>query len=320
MGKENLEKAKKIKNDEFYTRIQDIENELQYYVEYFKGKHIFLNCDDPEMSNFWKYFKLNFGVFGLKKLTATHYHPTKSTYKIELSVEKNGQIKFDQTFFKENGDFRSKESIEILKECDIVITNPPFSLFREYVAQLMFYKKKFLIIGNKNAFSYKEIFPLIKDNEIWVGQSSTGSMTFLLPNGANKSTPSIWLTNLDNKRRNEELILYEKYTPKKYPKYDNYDAINIDKTKEIPVDYDGEMGVPITFLLKHNPKQFEIIGLGQGNLYRELNKEGLKEKFVSDYFEQGNKGQIKTNHPVLGYYRENKAIIPYMRIIIKKRN
>jgi len=267
MGNKNLRKARKEKKDEFYTQITDIEKELKHYKDQLKGKIIFCNCDDPEYSNFWKYFELNFHHLGLKKLVATHYDEEKPTYKLEY----DGQ-QIIKTNLKQNGDFRSPEAVEILKQSDIVITNPPFSLFREYIAQLIEYDKKFLVIGNQNAFTYKEIFPLIKNNKIWTGYYS-GNFRFRVPDSYDRKNIEIdedgnkyakmgnitWFTNLDVKKRHERLILYKKYTPEEYPKYDNYDAINVNRVTEIPSGYDGAMGVPITFLDKYNPEQFEIL-------------------------------------------------------------
>lgn len=268
MGNKNLRKAKKEKNDEFYTQITDIEKELKHYKEQFKDKIIFCNCDDPEYSNFWRYFQLNFNHLGLKKLISTHYDDEKSTYKLEY----DGKEKVT-TQLKQNGDFRSPEAIEILKEADIVVTNPPFSLFREYMAQLMEYEKDFLIIGNMNAITYKEVFPLLKDNKVWLGYNS-GAFKFEVPDSYNKKNIEIgedgkkyaklgnitWFTNLDVKKRHEKLILYKTYNPEEYPKYDNYDAIEVNRVANIPMDYDGVMGVPITFMDKYNPEQFEILG------------------------------------------------------------
>ena len=267
-----LNKANAAKNDEFYTQLTDIEKELRHYKEHFKDKAIFCNCDDPEESNFWKYFALNFKFLGLKKLIATHFETEKPSYKIEKN---NGDT--IRTPLKQNGDFRSPECIEILKEADIVATNPPFSLFREYVAQLIKYNKKFIIIGNQNNFTYKEMFKLLKENKIWAGVENGGTKWFKVPDhydittesrkkieGGNKffSMGSIyWFTNLDIKKRHENLILYKKYNPDDYPRYDNYNAINVNKVSDIPMDYKGAMGVPITFLDKYNPDQFEIIGI-----------------------------------------------------------
>lgn len=266
-----LHKASVNKNDDFYTSLTDIEKELGHYKEHFKDKIIFLNCDDPEESNFWKYFALNFKFFGLKKLIATHFQTKKPSYKLEKN---NGDT--IKTKLKQNGDFRSPECIEILKEADIIVTNPPFSLFREYVAQLMEYDKKFLIIGNQNALTNKDIFELIKKNKIWLGIDNGGTKWFKVPEDYDITTESrkkiengkkffsmgtiVWLTNLDNKKRHNKIILYKKYNQKDYPNYKNYNAINVDKVSDIPDDYKGVMGVPLTFLDKYNPEQFEIIG------------------------------------------------------------
>lgn len=313
MANKNLNAAKEAKKDEFYTQLADIENELKHYRQHFRGKTILCNCDDPYESNFFKYFANNFNAFGLKKLIATCYNgspvqgselmldfgdfqdePKKIAYKVEITevTDMNGDGRIDLadvrhliqndknvlSTLRENGDFRSKECIELLKEADIVVTNPPFSLFREYVAQLMAYEKKFLIIGNQNAVSYKEVFPLLQNDKIWLGICA-GAQKFAVPNNYEKDNIYIgddgkkyakfgnicWFTNLDHKKRHEELILFHKYSPEEYPKYDNYDAIDVGKTAEIPVDYDGVMGVPITFLDKYNPEQFEIVGITDRN-------------------------------------------------------
>lgn len=262
---ENLHKAKAAKNDEFYTRLQDIENELRHYRNHFKGKVVYCNCDDARESNFFKYFSLNFEFLGLKKLITTGYKENGKGVALIYEGDKNGNRNVDDeeinvTELNGNGDFRSEECIEFLKEADIVVTNPPFSLFREYVAQLMQYGKKFLIIGNKNAITYKEIFPYIKNNELWLGITSVKD--FIQPNGEIKKFGNIcWFTNLEHKRRNEELILYKHYSPTEYPKYENYDAIEVGKVAEIPMDYEGICGVPITFLDKYCPTQFEILGI-----------------------------------------------------------
>lgn len=282
----NLHSAKKQKNDEFYTQYEDIEKEVEEYKNQLKDKIIFCNCDDPESSNFWKYLSNNFTYYGLKKLISSHYDSNGNSYKLEISRDINGDDNIDKldtqkTTFKGNGDFRSDECIEILKECDIVITNPPFSLFREYIAQLMEYDKKFLIIGNLNAITYKEVFRYIKENKLWLGHSiHSGDREFQVPDSYPLNSAGYridekgnkyirvkgvrWFTNLDNKKRHIDLIrnvLYKKYNEVDYPKYDNYDAINIDKVADIPVDYFGYMGVPITFVDKYNPEQFEIAGL-----------------------------------------------------------
>lgn len=276
-GNKNLHAANKAKNDEFYTQLTDIEKELKNYKEHFKDKIIFCNCDDPEYSNFWKYFSLNFDHLQLKKLVATHYETEKASYKLEMYRDEAG-VHTEIKTLKQNGDFRSPESIKLLQEADIVVTNPPFSLFREYVAQLIEYDKKFLIIGNLNAVTYKEVFPLIRDNKIWFGTSiHSGDRAFHVPDDYPLKAAGCgidedgrkwirvkgvrWFTNLDNLQRHKDLILYEAYNEKDYPKYDNYDAINVDKTVKIPCDYDGIMGVPITFLDKYNPEQFEILDI-----------------------------------------------------------
>lgn len=282
----NLHTAKATKNDEFYTQLEDIENELKYYKDYFKGKVVYCNCDgflNEEKSNFFVYFSLNYEFLGLKGLICTKYNPNGKGKKYEYYGDLNGNNYPDdeEVFTSElegDGDFRSEECIELLKKCDIVCTNPPFSLFRQYVAQLFEYKKDFLIIGNVNAISYKEVFPLIKENKMWLGVSSFNKgMYFGVPddytyadtykfdrerNGKKVMRVSsiCWFTNLDHKKRHEELLLYKKYNTEQYPKYDNYDAIEVSKTKDIPMDYEGIMGVPITFLDKYCPEQFEIVG------------------------------------------------------------
>ena len=263
----NLHTAKKMKNDEFYTQLTDIEQELKHYKEHFRNKVVYCNCDDPIESNFFKYFSLNFEHLGLKKLISTGYKENGKGVVYVYEGDKNGNRMPDleEIEVKElqgNGDFRSQGCIEFLKESDIVVTNPPFSLFRDYVATLVEYGKQFLIIGNKNAITYKEIFPLIKDNKLWLGISSPNE--YKLPNGEiTKQVNGLckWFTNLEHKKRNYPLDLYMKYSNEYYKKYDNYDAIEVSKTCEIPMDYEGVMGVPITFLDKYNPEQFEIIGI-----------------------------------------------------------
>lgn len=281
----NLHTAKATKNDEFYTQLEDIENELKYYKEHFRGKVVYCNCDgflNEEKSNFFVYFSLNYEFLGLKGLICTKYNPNGKGKKYEYYGDLNGNNYPDEeeiftSDLEGDGDFRSEECIEILKKCDIVCTNPPFSLFRQYVAQLFEYKKDFLIIGNVNAISYKEVFPLIKENKMWLGVSITsGDRKFVVPDNypLNAAGCGIdengkryirvkgvrWFTNLDHKKRHEELLLYKKHNAEEYPKYDNYDAIEVGKTKDIPVNYDGVMGVPITFLDKYCPTQFEIVG------------------------------------------------------------
>jgi hypothetical protein len=276
----HLKKAKSSKSDEFYTQLSDIEKELRNYREHFRDKVIFCNCDDPEESHFWKYFSENFEFLGLKKLIATHYQAEKPSYKLEISRDMNNDGKVNRldmikTPLKQNGDFRSPECIEILREADIVVTNPPFSLFREYVAQLFEYEKKFIIVGNQNALTYKEIFKLIKENKMWLGYGFSGGAAHFInkhyedyaaawnhKEGMIRVSGVVWFTNLEIKKRHEDLILYKKYTPEDYPIYENYNAINVDITKDIPSDYTGNIWVPITFMDKYNPDQFEIIALG----------------------------------------------------------
>lgn len=284
-----LQAAKRAKQDEFYTQLTDIENELKRYRKHFRGKTVYCNCDDPIVSNFYVYFRYNFEKLGLKKLITTCYKNQNPGLFSEHDEETAAGLEYigngtDPTVFqlKEDGDFRSRECMELLKQADIVVTNPPFSLFREYIAQLVYYSKKFVVIGSMNAITYKEIFPLIKSGRVWLGHGPAGKdMLFDVPEDyatefvRNKKEGSAyrrvdgvikgrlgnacWFTNLDHKKRHEDLILYKKYAPDEYPKYDNYDAINVNKTDHIPVDYAGEMGVPISFLDKHNPDQFEIV-------------------------------------------------------------
>ena len=335
-GNSNLRNADKAKNDEFYTQLADIEAELKHYRNHFKGKTVFCNCDDPYESNFFKYFAMNFNFLGLKKLIATCYKGSpiiytqlnlfgnenrvtadikeKKPYKIEITevVDANGDGAVDLTdveyllrnknnaltLLDENGDFRSPECVELLKQADIVVTNPPFSLFREFISQLVEFNKEFIVIGNVNAITYKEIFPLIKENKLWMGYSiHSGDREFRVPDDypLNASGYRIdengykyirvkgvrWCTNMDYIERHTALDLWKKYTPEEYPKYDNYNAINVDKTADIPEDYYEKMGVPITFLDKYNPDQFEIIdGIGR---YSVLDNENTKKagKYLS---------------------------------------
>jgi len=309
-GNNSLNAAIKAKQDEFYTQLIDIEKELKYYKHHFHEKVVLCNCDDPYESNFFKYFALNFNSLGLKKLIATCYNgspiagdelpllfeidetePKKIAYKVEISevqdYNNDGAVNLADvqyliqndknvlSLLKGNGDFRSQECIELLKEADIVVTNPPFSLFREFIALMTEYEKKILVIGNQNAIHYKDIFTLIKDNKIWLGYKF-GDMSFQVPSYFEPRATRYWVdetgqkwrslgnvcwfTNLDIQKRKEEMVLFKFYNPDEYPKYDNYDAINIDKTSEIPCDYYEEMGVPVTFIDKYNPEQFEIIG------------------------------------------------------------
>ena len=255
-----------------------------HYKHHFKDKTVFCNCDDPTWSAFWKYFHLNFEALGLKKLISTHYDKTEPTYKMEYTGGDDNDIEVGvKTPLEGNGDFRNQECLALLDEADIVVTNPPFSLFREYVACLMEHKKKFLIIGNKNSITYKEFFPLIKDDKIWIGYNSPSE--FDTPDGMTKKVQGLcrWFTNLDIAKRHEKLILWKNYSPDEYPTYDNYDAVNVDKVEQIPVDYDGFMGVPITFLDKYNPEQFEILGLLQSSTDEQAGTPNLR--YYNDFKE-----------------------------------
>lgn len=284
----NLNNAKAGKKDEFYTELTDIEKELRHYKDHFKGKTIFCNCDDPRVSNFFHYFSHKFEDLELKKLITTCYKNQErdlfSTNKSEKAIwlEYNGDKNGDRVpnpeeigihKLKGDGDFRSPESIGLLSQADIIVTNPPFSLFREYVAQLIEHDKKFIIVGHQNALTYKEIFPLIKENKVWLGYGFNGGAAHFIntqyedyatagdhKEGKIRVSGVHWFTNLDTRKRHEDLILYKTYNEKDYPTYDNYDAIEVSKTKDIPADYKGVMGVPITFMDKYNPDQFEIIG------------------------------------------------------------
>lgn len=260
----NLHQAKKQKDDEYYTRLSDIENELKHYKNHFEGKTVFCNCDDPEWSNFYVFFKAKMCEYKIKKLISTHYTENNlydQAYQLECVIleSKNGILKETKTILQENGDFRSPECVNLLKQSDIICTNPPFSLFREYIAQLIEFNKKFLVIGNMNATTYKEIFKLIKDNKVWLGVSPR-SMTFDTNNGS-KDVNAVWFTNLEHDKRNEELYLKDNYKTSEYTSYENYEAIEVPTVKKIPKDFKGVMGVPITFLEKFNPEQFEILGL-----------------------------------------------------------
>lgn len=374
-----LSNAKKAKQDEFYTQLDDISAELRHYKPHLRGKTIFCNCDDPYESNFFQYFALNFNTLVLKKLIVTSYVKSqivgrrlstrsiaglrpegREPYAIEISEvpDLNGNGATDMADIErllqvmantarplegdddyEPGDFRSQECIALLKEADIVITNPPFSLFREYVEQLVEHDKKFLIVGNKNAITYKEIFSLIKDNRMWIGAMPMGvDMLFDVPetyakrmiasgkegssyrvvNGVVKGrTSSIWFTNLDHKKRHEMLPLYKRYSSADYPTYDNYDAINVNKVADIPVDYDGVMGVPITFLDKYNPKQFEIVGMCENkDLYRLKTRSYTTQECRQAYLQLfKKKGTYDLN--AAGVINGKKV---YQRLLIKRKN
>jgi len=302
MQNTNLHRAREAKKDEFYTLLPNIELELKHYKSHFKGKVVYCNCDDPRVSNFFHYFSYNFEWLGLKKLITTCYknqsmdlfskHDKEKAIYLEYTGDKNDNRVPDADeigiyYLQGDGDFRSRECINLLKQADIVVTNPPFSLFREYVAQLIKYDKKFLILGNQNAITYKEIFKLIKGQRLWLGYNN-GAQEFEIPDSFKRDNVIVnddgkryakfgniaWYTNLEHKKRNEELILINTYSPENYPKYDNYDAIEVSKVNNIPVDYSGAMGVPITFLDKYNPNQFEIIKFRKGNDDKDLSING----------------------------------------------
>lgn len=365
MATKLMDNAKKNKADEFYTQLSDIEFEMKHYKAHFRGKTILCNCDDPYESNFFKYFAMNFNHLGLKKLICTCYATSpiawvqlslfenanvivktesgKQPYKIEITevLDYNGDSAIDLSDVeyllknKENtlsilqgdGDFRSQECIELLKEADIIVTNPPFSLFREYVAQLINYNKKFLIIGNINAITYKEIFKLIKDGKIWGGYIFNKTLEFEIPNSYEGEikhgkkygkVPSItWFTNLETRKRQESLPYYTSFTPEKYPKYVNYDAINIDKVTDIPFDYYEDMGVPITFLDKYNPSQFDIVGLGISNSGIEIGVKPYLSEHKKYRKEIQKKGAVDGDLYMLD--ENGHPLVPYARIIIRRK-
>ena len=340
----NLTLAKANKKDEFYTQLSDIERELKHYKKHFKDKVVLCNCDDPRVSNFFHFFSYNFEKLGLKKLIATCYKSQDSdlfsqnnserAIYLEYTGDKNGNNVPDAEeigikHLQGDGDFRSKECIELLKQADIVVTNPPFSLFREYVSQLVEYDKKFVIIGHQNAITYKEIFKLIKENKIWLGFGFTGGAGhFINTQYENYATATDkkegmirvsgvhWFTNLDINKRHEDLILYKNYTPEEYPKYENFDAINVNITKDIPVDYSGAMGVPITFLDKYNPEQFEIIGLGITNSGLEVGVQPYKPEHKKYRKEIQKRGAVDGDL----YMMKNGIVeVPYARILIRNK-
>ena len=362
-----LSKAKDAKKDEFYTRYEDIQAELNHYEEHFKGKTVLCNCDDPFESNFCKFFLKNFNYLGLKRLICTSYS-TSSVVGQQLSIfdednEKvvrgngyvmdikevpmeNGRGISDEDIYrllsskkrgvkklKDNGDFRSKECIAYLEQADIVVTNPPFSLFKEYVAQLMEYQKKFLIIGNQNAITYKEIFPLIKDNKLWLGNGFKGNVGFFESpyqdyavssqhkEGLIRVSGVMWFTNLDLQKRHETMILYRKYNPDDYPQYVTFDGIDVNETSEIPKDYAGIMGVPKTFMDKYNPDQFEILGYEREDENIQVGIANMPEEFLNDYRKQGGTGHYTKGMKMLCYYNsEGKAKIPFSRILIRNKH
>lgn len=364
-GNSSLNKAAQAKQDEFYTQLADIENELRHYKAHFKGKVVFCNCDDPYESNFFKYFAMNFNYLGLKKLITTCYvsspvvytqlslfddmaysvsapaNSKKKPYKVEITEvddeNKDGAFDLEDikhllknkknvcTMLDGDGDFRSKECIDLLLEADIVVTNPPFSIFREFFAKLVEYKKGFVILAPKNAIHYKEIFPYIKNNQAWIGYTPMGKdllfnvssdladhlvksnkpgSGYKIVNGVILGrAPVVWITNLDITKRHEEMILYKRFIPSEYPKYENYNAIDVSRVSDIPCDYFGDIGVPDTFLEHYNPDQFEIIGLGCGDLAKEIG--------------------IRKNHrgrtDVAYKDRDGTDKCPYSRIIIRRK-
>lgn len=338
-----LRKAKAGKNDEFYTQITDIENELRHYRHHFKDKVVLCNCDDPRVSNFFRYFALNFRLLGLKKLITTCYKNQNADLFSEHTAERAVYLEYDGSFditgldsleqipvkpLNGNGDFRSAECIELLKQADIVVTNPPFSLFREYIAQLIEYDKKFLIIGHQNAIGYSDIFPLFKDNKVWLGYGFKGGAAHFISNYEDKAVAGnhkegmirvsgvMWFTNMEIPKRHEPLVLFRNYTPENYPKYENFDAINVDKTSDIPMDYDGVMGVPITFMDKYNPDQFEIIGLGIANLGLKAGVRPYKPEHKAYRKTIQRRGAVDGD---LYMMRGKEVVVPYSRILIKRK-
>ena len=328
----NLKKAKAGKNDEFYTELTDIEKELRHYKHHFKNKVVFCNCDDPRISNFFHYFSYNFEALELKKLITTCYknqdrdlfstHQSERAIYLEYNGDKNGDRvpnpeEIGIHYLQGDDDFRSPESIELLKQADIVVTNPPFSLFREYLAQLIEYDKKFLVIGNINSLSYREVFKLIKENKLWIGYNC--ARHFKKPDGTLfEAARSYWYTNLDIAKRHDDIILYKSYqgNENEYPKYENFDAINIDRAETIPVDFKGYMGVPITFLDKYNPDQFEIIGLGISNSGIEIGVQPYKEEHKKFRKEIQKRGAVDGD---LYFVNNGEVEVPYARVIIKNK-
>jgi hypothetical protein len=336
---QNLQAAKAGKKDEFYTQLTDIERELKHYKAHFQGKTVLCNCDDPRISNFFHYFSYRFEELGLKKLITTCYknqdmdlfsqNTSETAVKLEYYGDKNGDRipnaeEIGVVPLKGDGDFRSAESVALLQEADIVVTNPPFSLFRAYVEQLIDHDKKFIIIGHQNAISYREIFKLIKENKMWLGYGFSGGAAHFInqhyedyatagnhKEGMIRVSGVVWFTNLEIKKRHEELILVQKYSPDKYPRYDNFDAINVDATKDIPYDYDGAMGVPITFLDKYNPDQFEILGMTDRDDRWGMKTKTYTAKDMPNFADLNGRSVLLTN----GVHQKT-----YVRILIKNRN
>lgn len=332
----NLHAAKVAKNDEFYTMLTDIEKEMSHYKDFFKGKVVYCNCDDARESNFFKYFSKNFEFLGLKKLITTGYKAEGKGVVLVYEGDKNGNRKVDdaEVVVKElegSGDFRSEECIEFLKEADVVVTNPPFSLFREYVKQLMDYGKKFIIIGSKGAIGYQEIFKHIENDEMWIGVTPMGTdLKFILPEHFAKEVvenkaegsgyvikdgqvlgraPIAWYTNVEHKKRNTPLDLYKRYS-NEYPHYENYDAIEVGKTTDIPIDFDGVMGVPISFLDKYCPAQFKIIGIADRK-----NSSGMRTKV----FTKADSPKYNDLNRAGAYYENGTLKGTFTRILIRKR-
>ena len=369
-----LTKARRAKNDEFYTQLTDIEKELRHYRRHFEGKVVLCNCDDPFESNFFKYFVLNFNRLGLKKLIATCYtgspianqqlsifdvigkedDNSNKPYKAIVTkvYDKTGDGGVDMfdvaelfksgenqlTELQGNGDFRSAECLSLLAEADIVVTNPPFSLFREYVATLIEYGKKFVIMGNKNAITYKEFFPYLMNNKIWAGATSlNGGRWMIMPRAVEVESKKAktnehgeiilnvagvcWFTNLDIKKRHDSLIMIKRYSPDEYENFENMDgAINVDKVVDIPMDYPGVMGVPVTFFEKYNPDQFEIVGCADADIVPDEWK-GMSQKFVDLYYLQGNTGSYKQGNRLACYISHaGEAKVPFKRVLIRNKH
>ncbi|MDE0243197.1 MAG: DNA methyltransferase [Candidatus Kaiserbacteria bacterium] len=379
MANETLINAKRVKNDEFYTQYGDIQKEVEAYLEYnpdvFRNKIVYCNCDDPYESNFFKYFALNFNRLGLKKIITTCYVSSpiageqlplkqieglkpenRKPFKLKISevkdVNKDGAVNLvdvgwllkndanTSELLKGDGDFRSNECIELLEQSDVIVTNPPFSLFSEYIKQLVEHGKKFLIIGNMNAITYKEVFPLIKENKMWLGTDS-GQKIYQVPDSYEQENVFVgedgkrytkmgntgWFTNLDHGRRHQPLPLMTEAdvikfaTQKPFIEYDNYNAIEVCPVKNIPSDYKGVMGVPVSFLDKYNPEQFEILGTSDNGLVDDKFKRtpGLTKRFVNDYYKSGGTGSYKEGNPTAGYYEDGIAKMAYKRIFIRHK-
>ena len=369
MANKNLNAAKIAKKDEFYTQLSDIERELQHYWQHFRGKVVLCNCDDPYESNFFKYFALRFNQLGLKKLICTCYNgspvtgnelaihfdgfdddePKKIAYKVEITEVKdeNGDgavdlsdvqylLKSDRNVLSilKTGDFRSQECIELLKEADIVVTNPPFSLFREYIGQLMEYKKKFLIIGSQKSIGCKEIFPLFQENKIWWGYGFKGAAAHFFSPYEDTATAGdhkkdmirgsgvTWFTNMEIPKRSEEMDLVCRYSPDEYPRYENYNAIEVGKTTDIPFDYPGIMGVPITFLDKYCPDQFDIVGSNSStDLCKMLGVQPLGQDWINRYRAAGGTGHNTANMVRIVYNdKSGKPKVAFQRIFIRNKH